>query len=231
MEDHKKVWSVLSKIDCSEQIEKKGNLKYLSWAWAWGIAMEHFPDTSFEVKYFADPSHETKQYPFETHPDGTATVWMELAINGIRRTMWLPVMDNRNNSIKNPSSRQVSDTTMRCLVKGLALFGLGHYIYAGEDLPEAPTSDAAATRLPDPQTTRPPDEVTQTHRHTDTGSDSKPAWVVQLETRFGRNEGKVTNAYLKKGYIKQGQTWRDLPAERAEKLQQNLEALCKNWGI
>jgi len=89
---------------------------------------------------------------------------------------------------------------------------------------------ATATRLPDPQTTRPPDEVTQTHRHTDTG-DSKPAWVVQLETRFGRNEGKVTNAYLKKGLIKQGQTWRDLPASNAEKLQKNLEVLCKNWGI
>lgn len=226
MEDHKKVWSVLSKIDCSDQIEKKGNLKYLSWAWAWGIAMEHFPDTSFEVKYFADPSHETKQYPFEVHPDGTVTVWMEIAINGIRRTMWLPVMDNRNNSIKNPSSRQVSDTTMRCLVKGLALFGLGHYIYAGEDLPEAadekPTAEPVATapRLPDPQTTRPK-----------TGSDSKPAWVVQLETRFGRNDGKVTNAYLKKKIIKPGQTWRDLPAANAEKLQKNLEALCKNWGI
>ena len=223
MEDQKKIWAVLSKVDCSKQIEKKGNLKYLSWAWAWGIAMDHFPDTSFEVKYFSDPSHETKQYPFEVHPDGTVTVWMEIAINGIRRKMWLPVMDNRNNSIKNPSSRQVSDTTMRCLVKGLALFGLGHYIYAGEDLPEAPTDApvATATRPPDTQTTRPPDTV----------SDSKPAWVVQLETRFGRNEGKVTNAYLKKGIIKQGQTWRDLPASNAEKLQNNLEVLCKNWGI
>jgi hypothetical protein len=90
---------------------------------------------------------------------------------------------------------------------------------------------ATAHRHTDTQTTRPPDEVTQTHRHTDTGSDSKPAWVVQLETRFGRNEGKVTNAYLKKGIIKQGQTWRDLPASNAEKLQNNLEVLCKNWGI
>ena len=49
--------------------------------------------------------------------------------------MWLPVMDNRNNSIANPSSRQVSDTKMRCLVKCFALYGLGHYIYAGEDIP------------------------------------------------------------------------------------------------
>ena len=26
---------------------------------------------------------------------------------------------------------------MRCLTKNLAMFGLGHYIYAGEDLPES----------------------------------------------------------------------------------------------
>ena len=46
-------------------------------------------------------------------------------------------MDYRNNAVENPSARQVSDTKMRCLVKCLAMFGLGHYIYAGEDLPNA----------------------------------------------------------------------------------------------
>jgi|15BtaG_2_1085339.scaffolds.fasta_scaffold00800_20 hypothetical protein len=223
MEDHKKVWSVLQPIDCAEQIEKKGNMKYLSWPWAWAIAMEHFPDTSFEVKYFADPSHETKQYPFEIHPDGTATVWMEITINGIRRTMWLPVMDNRNNSIKNPSSRQVSDTTMRCLVKGLALFGLGHYIYAGEDVPEAPTNEPEPT--PDRAKIKP---------FTRQDSDSKPAVIVQLEARFGSNEGKVTNHYLKfKGgkYLKKGQTWRDLPSDILDKVAKNLEGFCKSINL
>jgi hypothetical protein len=29
----------------------------------------------------------------------------------------------------------INTTIMRCLVKNIALFGLGHYIYAGEDLP------------------------------------------------------------------------------------------------
>ena len=32
---------------------------------------------------------------------------------------------------------------MRCLVKCLAMFGLGHYIYAGEDLPSAEADKAA----------------------------------------------------------------------------------------
>ena len=35
--------------------------------------------------------------------------------------------------------RKISDTRMRCLVKCAAMFGLAHYIYAGEDLPQAPT--------------------------------------------------------------------------------------------
>ena len=62
-------------------------------------------------------------------------------------------------------------------------------------------------------------------------SDNKPAWIVQLETRFGRNEGKVTNFYLGKGAIKKGQTWRDVPPETAKKLQTKTEEICKHLGI
>jgi hypothetical protein len=54
--------------------------------------------------------------------------------------MWLPVMDYKNKAIPNPDARAVSDTRMRCLTKCLAMYGLGHYIYAGEDLP--PSGDA-----------------------------------------------------------------------------------------
>ena len=49
--------------------------------------------------------------------------------------MWLPVMDFRNKAISEPDARAISDSKMRCLVKCLALLGLGHYIYAGEDTP------------------------------------------------------------------------------------------------
>jgi len=51
--------------------------------------------------------------------------------------MWLPVMDNRNKAVPNPTSRDISDARMRCLVKAIAMHGLGAYIYAGEDLPQA----------------------------------------------------------------------------------------------
>jgi hypothetical protein len=55
--------------------------------------------------------------------------------------MQLPVMDNRNNAIANPDARKISDATMRCLAKCIACFGIGLYIYAGEDLPQVDESN------------------------------------------------------------------------------------------
>ena len=57
------------------------------------------------------------------------------------RLMWLPVMDNRNQAIPNPNTRQISDSKMRCLVKALALFGLGLDVYAGSDIPMGAVDD------------------------------------------------------------------------------------------
>lgn len=124
-------WQTLSAIDVSKHIDKKGNLSYLSWAWAWGTLMDNYPDSTYEIE------------PPVQHPDGSVTVWVALTVDGMTRKMWLPVMDNRNNAIQNPDARKISDATMRCLVKCIALFGLGHYIYAGEDLPEAVKEEQA----------------------------------------------------------------------------------------
>lgn len=124
----KEVWETLSKIDVSQHIEKKGNLSYLPWAWAWDQLMRHYPQSEYEwgdVKFFEDKTVEVSCYM--NISDGEQAV---------SRSMTLPVMDNRNNSLVSPTSRQISDTKMRCLVKCIAMFGLGHYIYAGEDLPE-----------------------------------------------------------------------------------------------
>jgi hypothetical protein len=49
--------------------------------------------------------------------------------------MWLPILDNRNQTAMKPNAFQINSTLMRCLTKNLAMHGLGHYIYAGEDLP------------------------------------------------------------------------------------------------
>ena len=127
----KEIWYVLSQVDCAEYVQTIKShgteLKYLSWAWAWGILMEYFPNAEFSFK--GD----------QNTPDGadgwTVSVFCEVTIGECRREMWLPVMDYRNNAIICPDARQISDAKMRCLVKVLALFGLGHYIYAGDDLP------------------------------------------------------------------------------------------------
>lgn len=120
-------WAKLSAIDCSGKIEKRGSLSYLSWAWAWGMLLSNYPDSQHEC------------LPDDRHEDGTVMVNCAVTVNGITRKMWLPVMDNRNNAITNPNARQISDARMRCLAKCIAMHGLGHYIYAGEDLPDAVT--------------------------------------------------------------------------------------------
>ena len=107
------------------------NLSYLSWAWAWGVLMEHYPQASYLFYQGED------DVPYVKFPDGTAEVRCRVSIDNLTREMTLSVMDNRNNAIQNPNSRQVNDTKMRCLVKCLAMYGLGHYIYAGEDVPSS----------------------------------------------------------------------------------------------
>lgn len=132
----KQIWNTLSAIDVSNHVEKKANLSYLSWAWAWGTLMKHYPDA---------------RYTFDdrTFPDGTMEITCSITIfsddcNPTSRYMWLPVMDNRNKAIANPDAFQINTAKMRCLTKCLAMFGLGHYIYAGEDLPEAEQEKQAA---------------------------------------------------------------------------------------
>ena len=127
---YKSVWDKLSKIDLSSQTEKKMNLTYLSWAWAWGVLMDNYPEATYDF-YQADDGT-----PFCKYPNGTAEVRCRVKIGELQREMSLAVMDNKNNSVAEPSSTDVNNAKMRCLVKCLAMFGLGHYIYAGEDLPQ-----------------------------------------------------------------------------------------------
>ena len=124
MSEFKQIWNKLSGIAVSDRIRKKGELNYLPWSWAWGELMEHFPDAKYKFK--APVSYE----------DGSCEVWVTLTIGDCKRTMWLPVMNFKGVSIQNPSSKDISNARMRCLVKCIAMFGLGHYIYAAEELPE-----------------------------------------------------------------------------------------------
>jgi len=123
----------LLKINVNDHVEKKNGLSYLSWAWAWAEALKADPEATFCVNTFHD--REEISRPF-MDVNGTAMVWVSVTIFGKQRTCFLPVMDHRNKPIPAPDACQVNTAIMRCLVKCIALHGLGLYIYAGEDLPE-----------------------------------------------------------------------------------------------
>jgi len=120
----------LLKRNVNEHVEKKMNLSYLSWAWAWAEALKADPGASFKVEMF-----DGKCF---MDINGTAMVFVTVTMFGKPMTCQLPVMDYKNKAIPKPDAFAVNTAIMRCMTKALSLHGLGLYIYAGEDLPEAP---------------------------------------------------------------------------------------------
>jgi hypothetical protein len=132
--------------DVNKYVEKKNGLSYLSWSYAWAEFKKVYPDATYEVK-----KDENSRCYFGDENIGYM-VYTTVTAGGLSYEMWLPVMDANNKSLKlNPytySTRSgertveaitmfdVNKTVMRCLVKNLAMFGLGLYIYSKEDLPE-----------------------------------------------------------------------------------------------
>lgn len=123
----------LLKINVNDKVEKKANLTYLSWAWAWAEALKADPAATFHVSTFDRGDGVTQVY---MDVNGTALVWVTVTMFGKPMTCQLPVMDHKNKPIPNPDAFSVNTAIMRCMTKALALHGLGLYIYAGEDLPE-----------------------------------------------------------------------------------------------
>lgn len=148
------VYEELRAVNVNEHTEKKNNLTYLSWAWAWDEVMRRYPGAEYEIKEF-----DGKPY---LHDKALGYLVMtSMTIDGITRTMWLPVMDGANKAMKDEpyiyqvkeyvdrrwtgkyvdktvdaaSMFDINTAIMRCLVKNIAMFGLGLYIYSGEDLP------------------------------------------------------------------------------------------------
>jgi len=159
MEKKKSVFERLSSINVNEHVEKKKDLTYLSWAWAWAVTKRECPDATYKLLY----TEYDEALGFMVHT--------EVTIEGETLGMWLPVMDGANKSmLKTPytykgtawengrkiqvektvdaaTTFDINKTMMRCLVKNLAMFGLGIYIYAGEDLPETETLALVPTKL------------------------------------------------------------------------------------
>ncbi len=140
------VFQTLSAIDVSGKTEKKSNLTYLSWAWAWGELKKLYPDASYTI-YENEVDdlliNGEQAFPIKRmvnyFTDGrTAWVKVGVTVDGQEHIEMLPVMDHRNKSIALNAidSFAVNKTIQRALTKAIARHGLGLYIYAGEDLPE-----------------------------------------------------------------------------------------------
>ena len=138
----KSVFETLSSINVNDKVEKKNNLSYLPWAWAWGETKKHYPSATYTV--MRDPQTDK---PYFTDTDLGIMVMTSVTIDTQTLEMWLPVLDYRNKaiSIDKATMFDVNTSLMRCLTKNLAMFGLGHYIYAGEDIPQEDNSTEPST--------------------------------------------------------------------------------------
>lgn len=125
----------LNAINVNGHVEKKGGFSYLSWPYA--VAQLRLADASatWEVRRFDGLPYLATE----------AGVFVEVAVtvNGVTLSQIHPVLDGRNRPLLAPSAFDINSSLQRCLVKAIALHGLGLYIYAGEDLPQPVPSDAA----------------------------------------------------------------------------------------
>ena len=129
-------FKTLSAINVNERTEKKGKLTYLSWSWAWSEFKSACPDATYKV--WRDDAGN----PYTGNSTQGYMVYTSVTAGEETHEMWLPVMDFKNKALLNATSTDINKTIMRCLTKNLAMFGLGLYIYAGEDLPEEDQAEA-----------------------------------------------------------------------------------------
>lgn len=140
-------------LNLNDKVENKNGLTYLSWANAWAAFKTVYPNATYRI--IKNPQ---TNLPFFMDENLGIMVYTEVTADHQTYEMWLPVMDGANKAMRlSPYTYQVWDkknnkyverkvdsatmfdinkTVMRCLVKNLAMFGLGLYIFAGEDMPE-----------------------------------------------------------------------------------------------
>lgn len=126
--------SALLSINVNDHTEKKNNLTYLSWAWAWAEVLKLDPGARWHAVEYSN--ERGCALPCMFLPDGSAMVKTEVTIKGETKACLLPVMDHKNKAIKNPDAFAINTAVMRCMTKAISMHGLGLYIYAGEDLPQ-----------------------------------------------------------------------------------------------
>lgn len=148
------LFNKLVQMNVNDHTELKNDLTYLSWAWAWQEFKRICPDATYDIIKFPDENGILRPY-MDCGNDMGYMCWTSITALGQTHEMWLPVMDGANKAMKKDAytyivgkgerayekkveaatAFDVNKTIMRCLVKNIAMFGLGLYIYAGEDLP------------------------------------------------------------------------------------------------
>lgn len=123
-----KTFNELRLINVNEHTERKGKFTYLSWTWAVDQLLQNDPAATWT---FGDPVYFNE----------SVMVFCTVNAFGKSMTCQMPVLNNTNKAISNPNAMDVNTAMMRCLTKCISLFGIGLYIYAGEDLPDEPEVD------------------------------------------------------------------------------------------
>ena len=163
------MFNALSNLDLSDKCEKRESLTYLSWANAWSEFKSAYPSATYRIL------KNENGLPYFSDPNLGIMVFTEVTVDDVTHQMWLPVKDSKNKAMKlepytysvwnyfkkafeektvqGASMFDINKTLMRCLVKNLAMFGLGLYIFQGDDLP-VKSADDTTSSVPQ-QTERP----------------------------------------------------------------------------
>ena len=148
----KTAWETLTENEVKVEVDKhrqtKGNLDYLSWAWAWGALKDKFPSATFEKHFF---DLDGTIVPYTRDPHGFAYVKVTVSVEGLDITEILPVLNNNNKPVVDPDSFQVNTALQRCMTKAIGYHGLGFHIYAGEDLEDYTPPDKPEQPAPQPK--------------------------------------------------------------------------------
>lgn len=206
------VFATLYAINVNEHTEKKDTgrvkLTYLSWAWAWAKVKENYPEAFFTI-------YENAQ-GWNYHTDGrTAWVKTGVTIEGQELIEYLPVMNNRNQSIPvdQVTSMDVNKAIQRSLTKAAARHGLGLYIYAGEDLPE---DEKQEIKQPEP---KPYKELTDDQMFIAEAEAENCETIEALSACYNKY------AAMDKRYIREGSIFMKALSARKQQLQQHKNTL------
>lgn len=213
-QNNKSVFETLSAINVSGKTEKKNGLTYLSWAYAWGELCKVYPTATYKVH-----ERDTQWGPCNYFTDGrTAWVKVSVTIGDLTHTEMLPIMDYRNKSIPldKVTSCDANKAIQRCITKAVARFGLGLYVYAGEDLPSSVEYSDPIQAQPVQQPVEKAAPARDTRQATPEIIDS----VKKLIQEYGIDEAFICKAYkVSGGGIEQ------LKVYQAEHLKKNINKL------